>query len=53
MSVVKASTRFVTLSVTDMVSYRYCSTGRLLWLQKMTKPPFQQNFGMLRGTNEH
>ena len=41
------------LSVTDMVSYRYCSTGRLLWLQKMTKPPFQQNFGMLRGTNEH
>ena len=41
------------LTVTDMVSYRYCPTGRLLWLQKKTDIPFQQHFGMLRGTNEH
>jgi len=53
MSLTKSAPRLETLSVTDMVSYRYCPTGRLLWLQKMTKPPFQQNFGMLRGTNEH
>ena len=51
MSLVKQTPR--PLSVTDMVSNRYCQTGRLLWLQKNTKPPFQQNFGMLRGTNEH
>jgi len=50
---IKPSPRYDILSVTDMVSYRYCPTGRLLWLKKMTKPPFQQNFGMLRGTNEH
>ena len=39
------------LTVTDMVAYRYCP--RLIWLKKMTVVPFQQNFGMLRGTNEH
>lgn len=48
-----SASRFVTLSVTDMVSCHYCPTGRLLWLQKKTDAPFQQHFGMLRGTNEH
>ena len=38
------TSQFVTLSVTDMVSYRYCPTGRLLWLQKKDRQTIPTTF---------
>ena len=39
------------LSVTQIVDCVYCP--RLLWLKMWTRVPRVENFGMLRGTNEH